>query len=214
MTNKGQIIVGVSMIVGLAFAEYALSRPADGGGGDGGGGEQPNPNSLWKVGDILLLTSGEKWQILKVYPGSPVVYQAKWLDTGSIADVPEANFVASGAVLYNPPATVTVNLKCKNAPAGAAYWVVMCKWYQQQPFPFPGINSSIIWTNIPPDTPIYGGPSGSWGIMVTVYDANNNLISAPNTNTNLGFSTNFNNGWTYTWDFARGLWLDPNGNML
>ena len=203
--NSKIIIATLSVIAALSAYKFFTKKSSIPPG--------PEPSqALWKVGDILLLTSGEKWEILKVYSGTPIVYQAKWLDVGNIADVPEANFVAAGATIYNPPEKVTVTLKNMSAPAGATYWCVFCKWYESPPFT--PIANAITWSNIPPDTPIYNGPSGSWGIMVTVYDVNQNLISAINTNSGLGFSNNFNEGWIYTWDFARGLWLQPTGAFL
>ncbi len=210
MKNAGWIVgLVVAGLAGgaawLVFRKKKAPTPEpepEPGPGSGPGG------SLWKVGQILVLSSGERWQILEVIPGPPVAYRAKWLDTGSIATVLESTFVAADAVIEGPPpAAVTVTLRALNPPANAAYWCAFCKQYQS--CDWVPISQPIVWANIPPDTLIYGGASGGWGIMITCYDANYVLLAAPNTNHNIGFSKPFTDGWTYYWDFFQGLLLDP-----
>lgn len=168
---------------------------------------EPEPgNPLWQVGQILVLSSGERWEILEVILGPPIAYRAKWLQAGAISTVPESNFIAAGAVIEGPaPSAVTVTLKALNPPAEAEYWAALCGSYPSCDF-IP-ISQTITWSNIPPDTP------KQW-VIFGCYDAGYNALNTPNAWNGVGFSNPFTDGWTYFWDFPRGLLLDPYMNPM
>lgn len=113
--------------------------------------------------------------------------------------------MATIAVTVNAAAGVNVTLRARNAPGLVKYWIAMCATYPSSNF-VPKANP-IVWNNIPANT------SQQW-VIFGGYDANFQPVSTPNAWVGVGFSTPFQNGKTYYWDFATGILLDENFNWM
>jgi len=95
---------------------------------------------------------------------------------------------------------VSISLRAYNAPSNVAFWGAICASYPT--CPVTGIDSPIVWQNIPPST------SQDY-ILVVGFDSDYRPLSdLPNTNIAVGFSRPFEDDKIYWWDFERGLLLD------
>ncbi len=94
---------------------------------------------------------------------------------------------------------VSISLRAYNAPSNAAYWGAVCASYPT--CPITGIDTPIVWENIPPST-------SQDGLAVGCYDASHHILSCPNCGYYVGFSKPFEDDKIYWWDFERGLLLD------
>lgn len=101
--------------------------------------------------------------------------------------------------------TVDVTVRQKNAPGNAVTWFALCNTYQSM-LPV-ALASDILWVGVPPNTPVVG-------IIFGCKDASGSDISCPNCNIDLGWSTPFQDGGVYYWNFATGMFEDSNGNIM